>query len=197
VFFDSKLIFLITIADQLTSRHWHPQVKLSGRGLAGLPPAHQLVWVWTQNLFSGPRQTWVYHWAFTPRADSKFWGSLIWFCLSFSISWNLYTNMRVWLWFFLTQNVLAQYSKLCDLVHYNVQYVDVHSLVTFKMEKHIIYNHNASPSGAIFFFPYQIMACILLLWSKQDPGISICERRLFVYFVCRSEFSLCLLLSAW
>jgi hypothetical protein len=31
-------------------------------------------------------------------------------------------NIRVCLWFFLTQNVLAHYSKLCDLLHYNVQY---------------------------------------------------------------------------
>ncbi len=95
MFFDSKLLIcLSTRADQLTSRHWHPQVKLSGRGVARLPPAHQLVWVWTQNLFSGPRQRGVYHWAFTPRADSKSWGPLIWFCLIFSISWNLYTTLE-------------------------------------------------------------------------------------------------------
>jgi len=156
VFFDSKLLIcLSTRTDQLISRHWHPQVKLSGRGLAGLPPAHQLVWVWTQNLFSGPRQTWVYRWAFTPRADSKSWGPLIWFCLIFSISWNLYTTWECGSDFF---------------------------------------SHKMSWLNTVNFVRFSPLQCTI--WGVSC-GISICQRRLFVYFVCRSECSLFLLLSAW
>jgi len=67
------LFFLLKHNSRLDlPNRWHPQVKLIGRGPAGVQPT--LHGVWTQDLFWVPgSQNGLHQWAIAPRQWSLFW----------------------------------------------------------------------------------------------------------------------------